>query len=168
MRDIGKLLDWVKTNPELDEKRVAVVGGSYGGYMVLSSLMHYSDRIKAGVDIVGIASFATFLKNTSAYRRDLRRAEYGDERTPVMRAVFARIDPINGAHRIKSALYVAHGKNDPRVPFSEAVQIAKKVRANGKKVWTVYADNEGHGFRKKENSDYLYATIILFLQQHLK
>jgi dipeptidyl aminopeptidase/acylaminoacyl peptidase len=136
--------------------------------MVLSSLMHYSDRLKAGVDIVGIASFATFLKNTSAYRRDLRRAEYGDERDPAMRATFARIDPLNNAHNIRAALFVAHGKNDPRVPFSEAVQIVDKVRKNGKKVWTVYADNEGHGFRKKENADYLNATIILFLQQHLK
>ncbi|MFQ5735114.1 MAG: alpha/beta fold hydrolase, partial [Planctomycetaceae bacterium] len=133
VRDIGKLLDWVKTQPELDEKRVAVMGGSYGGYMVLASLMHYSKRIKCGIDIVGIASFATFLKNTSAYRRDLRRAEYGDERDPKMKATFARIDPINGAHRITAALYVAHGRNDPRVPFSEATQIVKKVEAKGRK-----------------------------------
>jgi len=188
VRDIGALLDWIsetetvtvkdpetgkemritrRLRPELDENRIAVIGGSYGGYMVLASLMKYSDRIKAGVDIVGIASFATFLKNTSAYRRDLRRAEYGDERDPKMKAHFARIDPVNNAQRITSALYVAHGKNDPRVPFSEAVQIAKKVRSNGQKVWTVYADNEGHGFRKKENADYLIATIVMFLQKHL-
>lgn len=214
VRDIGKLLDWIKAtkteyvpipadkksdgpgklpkirgkvtikpvkgektktkkvvtplHPELDPNRVAVLGGSYGGYMVLASLVHFSDRLKAGVDIVGIASFATFLKNTSAYRRDLRRAEYGDERTPQMKAEFARIDPVNNAGRIRSALFVAHGRNDPRVPFSEAVQIVKKVRRNGKKVWTVYADNEGHGFRKKENADYLTAAMVLFLQRHLK
>jgi dipeptidyl aminopeptidase/acylaminoacyl peptidase len=158
----------VRLHPELDPNRVAVLGGSYGGYMVLSSLMHYSSRLKAGVDIVGIASFATFLKNTSAYRRDLRRAEYGDERDPRMKAEFARIDPVNNAGRIRAALFVAHGRNDPRVPFSEAVQIVEKVRKNGKKVWTVYADNEGHGFRKKENVDYLTATMVLFLRQHLK
>jgi dipeptidyl aminopeptidase/acylaminoacyl peptidase len=157
-----------RVNPELDPDRVAVMGGSYGGYMVLASLMHYSDRLKAGVDIVGIASFATFLKNTSAYRRDLRRAEYGDERDPKMKAEFARIDPLNNAGRIRAALFVAHGQNDPRVPFSEAVQIVEKVRKNGKKVWTVYAANEGHGFRKKENSDYLTAAMVLFLRQHLK
>ncbi|GAB4135017.1 MAG: S9 family peptidase [Planctomycetaceae bacterium] len=168
VRDIGKLLDWIKTQPDLDSSRVAVMGGSYGGYMVLASLTHYSNRIKAGVDIVGIASFTTFLKNTSAYRRDLRRAEYGDERDPKMQAVFARINPTSSAHKITSALYVAHGRNDPRVPFSEAEQIVAKVRKNGKKVWTVYADNEGHGFRKKENRDYLYATIVMFLMKHLK
>ena len=168
VRDIGKLLEWIKTQPDLDPKRVAVIGGSYGGYMVLASLTHYGKQLKAGVDIVGIASFSTFLKNTSDYRRDLRRAEYGDERDPVMKAVFARINPTSSAHKITSALYVAHGKNDPRVPFSEAESIVEKVRANGKKVWTVYAENEGHGFRKKENRDYLYATIVMFLAKHLK
>lgn len=165
--DIGKLLDWIKAQPELDESRVAVVGGSYGGYMVLGSLTHFPKRIKAGVDIVGIASFSTFLKNTSAYRRDLRRAEYGDERDPAMKAVFARIDPTSSAHKITSALFVAHGVNDPRVPFSEAQQIVQKVQKNGHKVWTVYAENEGHGFRKKANRDYLNAAIVMFLGQKL-
>jgi dipeptidyl aminopeptidase/acylaminoacyl peptidase len=167
VKDIGALLDWIGTQPDLDKNRVAVMGGSYGGYMVLSSLMHYSDRLKAGVDIVGIASFRTFLENTSAYRRDLRRAEYGDERDPMMKEVFERIDPLNHADRITAALLVAHGKNDPRVPFSEAVQIAEKVRGQGREVWTVYADNEGHGFAKKANRDYLTAVIALFLQKHL-
>lgn len=167
VRDIGKLLDWIKAQPELDENRVAVIGGSYGGYMVLGSLTHFPKRIKAGVDIVGIASFSTFLKNTSAYRRDLRRAEYGDERDPRMKAIFARIDPTSSAHKITSSLFVAHGKNDPRVPFSEAEQIVAKVRKNGRKVWTVYADNEGHGFRKKANRDYLNAAIVMFLVRNL-
>ena len=167
VRDIGALLDWVATQPELDASRVAVYGGSYGGYMVLASLTHFPDRIKAGVDVVGIASFMTFLKNTSAYRRDLRRAEYGDERDPEMQAVFERIDPVNNAHRIRSALLVAHGRNDPRVPFSEAEQIAPVVRQNGVDVWTVYADNEGHGFAKRDNRDYMTAATVLFLQRHL-
>ncbi len=168
VRDIGALLDWVAKQPELDASRVAVYGGSYGGYMVLGSLTHFSDRIRAGVDIVGIASFKTFLENTSAYRRDLRRAEYGDERDPKMAAVFNRIDPVNNAQNIRTSLLVAHGRNDPRVPFSEAEQIAPKVRKNGQEVWTVYADNEGHGFRKKPNRDYLTAVIAMFLQKHLK
>jgi len=168
VRDIGALIDWVNRQPELDASRVAVYGGSYGGYMVLASLTNFPDKIKAGVDIVGIASFYTFLKNTSAYRRDLRRAEYGDERDPKMREVFQRIDPVNNADKIRSALLVAHGVNDPRVPFSEAEQIAPKVRANGQEVWTVYADNEGHGFRKRANRDYLSAVITMFLAKHLK
>lgn len=167
VRDIGSLLDWIATQPDLDAKRVAVMGGSYGGYMVLASLTHYSNRIRAGVDIVGVASFNTMLKTTSAYRRDLRRAEYGDERDPKMQAFFRRIDPLNNAGNIHSALLVAHGRNDPRVPFSEAEQIVAKVRANGNTVWTVYADNEGHGFQKKANRDYLNDVIALFLKRNL-
>lgn len=168
VRDIGALLDWIKTQPELDASRVAVMGGSYGGYMVLASLTHFPDRIKAGVDIVGIASFISFLERTSPYRQDLRRAEYGDERDPAMRAHFQKIDPLANAEKIASALLVVHGKNDPRVPFFEAQQIADKVKAAGRTVWTVYADNEGHGFAKKDNRDYMTAVQALFLQEQLK
>jgi dipeptidyl aminopeptidase/acylaminoacyl peptidase len=167
VRDIGALLDWIGKQPELDSSRIAVAGGSYGGFMVLASLTHYSDRIKAGVDIVGIASFRTFLKNTSAYRQDLRRAEYGDERDPAMQAYFAKIDPLDNTDKIHSSLLVIHGKNDPRVPFSEAEQIADRVRAGGKPVWTVYADNEGHGFAKKVNRDYMTAVIAMFFKSSL-
>lgn len=167
VKDIGALLDWIAQQPELDESRVAVVGGSYGGYMVLAALIHYGDRLKAGIDIVGIASFTTFLSNTAAYRQDLRRAEYGDETDPQMQAVFKRIDPTSNADKIRSALLVAHGVNDPRVPFSEAQQIAEKVRSQGRPVWTVYAENEGHGFGKKDNADYLRAVQVMFLKQHL-
>jgi dipeptidyl aminopeptidase/acylaminoacyl peptidase len=167
VQDIGALLDWIAGQPELDAKRVAVMGGSYGGYMVLASLVNFGDRISAGVDIVGIANFITFLERTSSYRQDLRRAEYGDERDPEMRAVFERINPSGRAGAIKSALLVAHGTNDPRVPFFEAELIAKKVAETGRDVWTVYADNEGHGFAKKDNREYLDAVIALFLRENL-
>jgi dipeptidyl aminopeptidase/acylaminoacyl peptidase len=168
VKDVGALLDWIKTQPDFDADRVAVMGGSYGGYMVLACLTHFPDRIKAGVDIVGIANFITFLEKTAGYRRDLRRAEYGDERNSEMRAVFQKISPANNVDKIKSALLVIHGKNDPRVPFFEAEQIAEKVREKGKPVWTVYADNEGHGFAKKENRDYMNDVVALFLKEHLK
>jgi dipeptidyl aminopeptidase/acylaminoacyl peptidase len=135
--------------------------------MVLASLMHYSDRIRAGVDIVGISHFGTFLENTESYRRDLRRAEYGDERTPEMKAVFDRISPLNHASKITSRLFVAQGKNDPRVPYTEAEQIVKAVRGNGQPVWYLLYTDEGHGFQKKSNNDYYGAATILFWQQHL-
>ncbi len=167
VKDIGALLDWIAEQDELDADRVAVRGGSYGGYMVLASLIHYGDRLRAGIDVVGIANFQTFLKNTADYRRDLRRVEYGDERDPAMARVFERINPTANAHKIRSALLVVHGKNDPRVPFSEAEQIARIVRAHGRTVWTVFADNEGHGFAKKPNRDYYTAVVALFLQTHL-
>lgn len=167
VKDIGALLDWIAAQPDLDASRVAVMGGSYGGYMVLGSMVHFSDRLRAGVDIVGIASFKTFLENTAEYRRDLRRAEYGDERDPMMLEVFNRIDPLHNAHRITSPLMVIHGVNDPRVPFSEAEQIAPIVRQNDVPVWTVYADNEGHGFAKQDNREYMNAAVAMFLQEFL-
>jgi dipeptidyl aminopeptidase/acylaminoacyl peptidase len=167
VKDIGALLDWIAKQPDLDASRVAVSGGSYGGYMTLASLVHFSDRIKAGIDNVGIANFVTFLEKTAAYRVDLRRVEYGDERDPPMRELLLKISPATNADRIRSALLVAHGVNDPRVPFAEAQQIAEKVRAQGKPVWTVYANNEGHGFAKKDNSDYLRAVEAMFLARFL-
>jgi dipeptidyl aminopeptidase/acylaminoacyl peptidase len=167
VKDIGSLLDWIAKQPELDASRVAVAGGSYGGYMTLASLTNFGDRIKAGIDNVGIASFISFLERTAPYRVDLRRAEYGDERDPQMRAVFERIDPLNNTDKIRAALLVIHGRNDPRVPFFEAEQIAAKVRAGNRPVWTIFADNEGHGFAKKDNSDYQRAVEVLFLKKHL-
>lgn len=167
VKDIGALLDWIAAQPELDAQRVGVYGGSYGGYMVLASLMHYSDRIRAGVDVVGISDFSTFLTNTESYRRDLRRAEYGDERVPEMKAVFERISPLRNAGKIRAPLFVAQGRNDPRVPYTEAEQIVKAVRGNGVPVWFLMFDDEGHGFHKKANTDYFGAAMMTFWQQHL-
>jgi dipeptidyl aminopeptidase/acylaminoacyl peptidase len=167
VKDIGALLDWIGGRPELDADRVGVMGGSYGGYMVLASMVDYPERIRAGIDVVGISDFGTFLKNTEDYRRDLRRAEYGDERIPEIKAFHDRIAPLNNAHRITSPLFVAQGYNDPRVPWTEAEQIVKAVRGNGGEVWYLMFKDEGHGFRKKGNSDYFGAAAMLFWQQHL-
>ena len=166
VRDIGALLDWIETQSDLDKDRIAVLGGSYGGYMVLASMVHYSDRLAAGVDIVGISNFVTFLENTEDYRRDLRRVEYGDERDPKMRAHLESISPSNQPEKITAPLLVVQGENDPRVPASEARQIVSAVRGTGQDVWFMNALNEGHGFRKKENRD-LYAEVVnLFFQEH--
>ncbi|MFC6634059.1 alpha/beta fold hydrolase [Microbulbifer taiwanensis] len=167
VRDIGALLDWIDTQPDLDGERVAVFGGSYGGYMVLASAMHYSDRLRAAVDIVGISNFVTFLTNTRDYRRDLRRVEYGDERDPDMRAFLNKISPSNNVDRIRVPIFVAQGENDPRVPVSEAEQIVAALRDGGKPVWYMNALNEGHGYRKKENRDLFAQTTALFFSEHL-
>lgn len=167
VRDIGALLDWIGGQPELDANRVGVYGGSYGGYMVLATMTNYPERIRAGVDIVGISHFGTFLRNTEDYRRDLRRAEYGDERDPEMQKVFERISPLNNAGRIAAPLFVAQGRNDPRVPYTEAEQIVQAVRGNGQPVWYLLFNDEGHGFRKKANSDYFGAATMLFWQKYL-
>lgn len=167
VKDIGALLDWIETQPHLDSSRVAVYGGSYGGYMVLASAVHYSDRLKAAVDIVGISNFVTFLKNTKDYRRDLRRVEYGDERDPDMEAFLQNISPNNNVDQIQVPMFVVQGENDPRVPVSEAEQVVKSLRNNGKKVWYMNALNEGHGYRKKENRDIYQQAVILFLKENL-
>ncbi len=167
VKDIGALLDWIATQPTLDKSRVGVAGGSYGGYMVLASMVDYNDRIRAGIDIVGISNFTTFLTNTESYRRDLRRAEYGDEREPEMRAFHEKIAPLNNAKSITHPLFVAQGFNDPRVPYTEAEQIVKAVRGNGGDVWYLMYKDEGHGFRKKANSDYFGAANMLFWQKYL-
>ena len=165
--DIGALLDWIAAQPDLDEERVMVYGGSYGGYMVLASLVHYSDRLAGGVNIVGISNFVTFLENTQGYRRDLRRAEYGDERDPAMRAHLEAISPTTNAHRIEAPLFVAQGDNDPRVPASESRQIVDVVRANDRPVWYMNALNEGHGFRRRDNQDLFAQLVLMFFEEQL-
>lgn len=165
--DIGALLDWIAQQPELDENRVGVRGGSYGGYMVLASLTHYNDRLKAGLDAVGISNFVTFLENTKSYRRDLRRAEYGDERDPDMRAFLESIAPVNNAHKISTPLFIVQGLNDPRVPASEAEQILDAVKANNTETWYLLAKDEGHGFSKKNNRDFYIQSMMLFFEKFL-
>ncbi|MBD3226299.1 MAG: prolyl oligopeptidase family serine peptidase [Caldithrix sp.] len=167
VKDIGKLLDWIAQQPDLNKERVAVFGGSYGGYMVLSSMFNYNERIRCGVDIVGISNFVTFLKNTKEYRRNLRRVEYGDERDPEMAEFLQSISPTTNAHKITKPLFVAQGLNDPRVPASEAEQIVEKVRNNDVNVWYMLAKDEGHGFRKKTNRDFFYNAVTLFFEQYL-
>jgi dipeptidyl aminopeptidase/acylaminoacyl peptidase len=167
VKDIGALLDWIAQQPELDAGRVAVSGGSYGGYMALASMTHYNERLRAGIDEVGISNFVTFLTNTRDYRRDLRRVEYGDERDPAMRTFLERISPNNNAHRITKPMFVVQGANDPRVPQSEAEQMVATIRRQGGAVWYLLAKDEGHGFQKKANADYLAGAMALFLQRHL-
>jgi dipeptidyl aminopeptidase/acylaminoacyl peptidase len=167
VRDIGALLDWIKTQPDMDASRVAVIGGSYGGYMSLAVSTMYADRIAAAIDIVGISSFVTFLERTESYRRDLRRVEYGDERDPQMRQFMESIAPLNNAAKIKKPLFVIQGRNDPRVPYQEADQIVATVKKSGTPVWYMMANDEGHGFGKKANADYLFFTGIDFSKTYL-
>jgi dipeptidyl aminopeptidase/acylaminoacyl peptidase len=167
VKDIGALLDWIAAQPSLDASRVMVSGGSYGGYMSLAVATHYADRIAGSIDVVGISNFVSFLQNTESYRRDLRRVEYGDERDPAMRDFLLRISPLTNAGRITKPLFVVQGKNDPRVPYTEAEQIVAKVRANGTRVWYLRAENEGHGFARKDNADFQFYATVLFMRETL-
>lgn len=165
VRDIGALLDWVARQPGLDASRVAVYGQSYGGYMSLASMVHYSDRLVGGVERYGISNWTSFLQNTEAYRRDNRRAEYGDERDARMRAVFDRISPLNNVARISKPMLIMQGANDPRVPQSESDQVVRELRANGVETWYVLFADEGHGFQKKPNNDLRREVETLFLRR---
>ena len=165
VKDIGALLDWVAAQPDLDSKRVAVYGQSYGGYMSLAAMTHYADRLVGGVERYGISDFITFLNNTEAYRRDNRRAEYGDERDPAMRAVFQRINPLANVRKITKPILVMQGANDPRVPKSESDQVVAGIRKNGVETWYVVFADEGHGFLKKHNNDLRREVETVFLRK---
>ena len=164
VKDIGALLTWLTTRDDLNEAQTAVMGGSYGGFMVLASLAEYGDRLLGGIDTVGISNFVSFLENTSPYRQDLRRAEYGDERDPAMREFLEKISPTNNADSISKPLLVVQGANDPRVPRSESEQMVSRIRAQGGSVWYLLATDEGHGIRKKKNQRVYYQTAATFLK----
>ena len=168
VRDIGSLLVWIGLQPAFDKDRVVVSGGSYGGYMTLASMVAYNDRLRGGINIVGISNFVTFLTNTSAYRRDLRRVEYGDERDPRMKSFLSRISPFNNASSIRKPLLVVQGLNDPRVPASESEQMVARIRGGGGDVWYLAAKDEGHGFKKKANRDVYYEAVVMFLEKLAK
>jgi dipeptidyl aminopeptidase/acylaminoacyl peptidase len=163
VKDLGALIVWVDSQSAFDAKHVVVAGSSYGGYLALAALVNFGDRLCGGVDFAGISDFVSFLTNTAPYRQNLRRAEYGDERDPDMRAYLRRISPLTGADRISRPLLIVHGKNDPRVPIGEAEQLVNRLRSRGGEVWYLEATDEGHGFRKKQNRDAYYRTFAQFL-----
>lgn len=166
-KDIGALLDWIQSRPDLDSDRIMVTGGSYGGYMCLAVATYFPDRIRCALDVVGPSNLATFLEHTSVYRQDLRRVEYGDERDPKMREFLNRIAPLNNATKIRKPLFVVQGGNDPRVPLSESEQMVQTVRTRGIPVWYLMAKDEGHGFAKKKNRDFLFYSSVLFIREYL-
>jgi dipeptidyl aminopeptidase/acylaminoacyl peptidase len=167
VKDIGALLDWIQSQPQLDAQRVAIKGGSYGGYMALASMIHYGERLCCGIDEWGISHFVTFLENTGKYRQDVRRTEYGDERDPAMRRILNTISPLTNAHRIRKPMFIVQGLHDPRVPVSEAEQITAAIRQNEVDVWYLLAEDEGHGFGKKSNRNIYQQVLILFLEKYL-
>jgi len=167
VKDIGAFLTRLGSDPAIDPGRIAVAGGSYGGYMCYASAIRFGTQLRAAQCTVAISNFVTFLENTQGYRRDLRRVEYGDERIPGQRAKLLEISPMTRSAELRIPLMVVTGGNDPRVPASEAEQMVKAVRANGGLAWHLLGENEGHGFAKKENQDYQFWTTLMFWQKTL-
>jgi len=166
-KDIGALLDWIQQNPDLDAGKIMITGGSYGGYMTWAVAYEYSDRICCSLPIVGPSNLVTLLEHTEAYRRDLRRVEYGDERDPKMREYLERTAPLNNSEKIKKPVFAAVGKNDPRVPWTESRQMLDKLKGNGITTWFLMANDEGHGYAKKKNQDFLFYATAMFVRQFL-
>ncbi len=166
-KDIGALFDWIDQDASLDANQIMITGGSYGGHMTFAIATNYSDRICCSLPVVGISNLRTFLENTQGYRRDLRRVEYGDERDPKMYEFLEKIAPLNQAEKIQKPIFIVHGRNDPRVPVSESEQIVGDVRKNGVPAWYLVAEDEGHGFRKKPNSDYQFYATVAFVREFL-
>jgi dipeptidyl aminopeptidase/acylaminoacyl peptidase len=166
-KDIGALLDHIAQRGDLDASRIMITGGSYGGHMTLAVATRYNDRICCSLDVVGMSNLRTFLEHTEAYRRDLRRVEYGDERDPKMREFLDRIAPMNHVKEITKPMFVVQGLNDPRVPKSEADQMVASLKAQGTPVWYLVGKDEGHGFGKKKNADFQFYSTVVFIQQNL-
>lgn len=163
--DIQAAREWLVSTGGADPRRIALKGGSYGGFMVLSAMVTYPDLWACGIDIVGIANFVTFLENTSEYRRHLREPEYGSlERD---REFLHDISPLTHIHKINAPLMVIHGRNDPRVPVSEAEQVVEACRAKGLPVECIIYDDEGHGLAKRANRLDAYPKMLAFLEEHL-
>ena len=163
VEDLAYAAHWLK---ESGHRRIAVMGGSYGGFMVLAALTEYPELWSAGVDIVGIANLVTFLENTGSYRRSLREPEYGSLEKD--RELLESISPIHKAENISAPLMVIHGKNDPRVPVGEAEQIVDRVKKNGGTVEYLLYEDEGHGLAKLKNRLDAYPKIAAFLDEHLE
>jgi dipeptidyl aminopeptidase/acylaminoacyl peptidase len=166
-KDIGALLDWIKQNPNLDGDKIMVTGASYGGHMTWATATFYNDKICCSLPVVGMSNLVTELEHTEAYRRDLRRVEYGDERDPEMREYLERIAPLNNSEKIRKPVFAVVGKNDPRVPWTESRQMLDKLKNNGVPIWFLVANDEGHGYAKKKNQDFQFYATVMFVQQFL-
>ena len=166
-QDIGTLLDWVKTQADLDADRIMIEGASYGGYMALAVAANYSDRIRCAVSDSGPSNLVTFLVNTAGWRRDLQRLEFGDERDAKTKEFLQQTAPLNNADKIKKPLFIIQGQNDPRVPAIEAQQMLAAVKKNGTPVWYLLAKDEGHDWSKKTNRDFRLYAKSMFIQEHL-
>lgn len=164
VKDLVYLVEWLKMNGNIDTEKIAIMGGSYGGFMVLTAISHYPNYWSAAIDIAGISSIKTFLKTTSPWRRKHREAEFGTIEKDG--EFFDRIDPLNHTDRITSPLMVLHGANDPRVPIKESEQIVKKLKEQNHPVMYIRFEDEGHSIVKLKNKIIAYTSMVHFLDQY--
>jgi len=166
VKDIGALLDWIKSQPDLDGERVLVKGVSYGGYLALATAFTYGNQIRGAISDSGISNLASFVEHTEGWRRDLQRSEFGDERDPKLREFMERSSPVNNAAQIKKPLLIIQGQNDPRVPVDDANKLVAATKERIP-VWYILARDEGHTYMKQANRDYQLNATILFVKEFL-
>jgi dipeptidyl aminopeptidase/acylaminoacyl peptidase len=167
VRDVGALLDWIAGQPNLDASRVAVSGESYGGFLALASLARYGDRLRAGIDVMGVSDTVSFLETARPRALAGWRREYGDERDPAMRAFLHEISPLTHADRIRCPLLVIHGRNDLRVRFDQSERLVDAVKPGGRPLWFVAFGGEGHGIDRFANGFLHDEVQVHFLNRYL-
>ena len=167
VKDIGSLLDWIALNPQLDANRVMVTGGSYGGYMTYRTAIEYNDRIRCAVEAFGISDMFSYKSTIDSVYKEFFTQEYGDDKEPEILEYFRKISPLKNAKKITKPIFIVQGKNDPRIPYTESEQMVATIKKNGGTVWYLLANNEGHGFSKQENIDYLFYATVEFIKKYL-
>ncbi|KAJ7032743.1 Alpha/Beta hydrolase protein [Mycena alexandri] len=169
VKDIGALLSHVEQsmNGELDASRIAVIGGSYGGYMTLACMIHFPTKFACGLANFPIAHWPSFLEKTAPVRQAHRRGEYGDERIPEIRAFLEKISPINRTSEILAPLQIAHGDSDSRVPVDQAIRMYQTILKSGVHSELMVCEKEGHGFKQKSVIEYTNAAKLHFLERYL-
>lgn len=167
LKDIGSLLDWIASRPDLDADRVMVTGGSYGGYMTYRTAIAYNSKIRCAVEAFGISDMLSYKKNVDTAYREYFTSEFGDLNDQTIRNYFDRISPLKNANKLTMPIFIIQGRNDPRIPFTESQQMVEAIKKNGGKVWYLLANDEGHGFSKQSNQDYLFYATIEFIKRYL-
>ncbi|MCA1624018.1 MAG: S9 family peptidase, partial [Acidobacteria bacterium] len=166
VKDIKATVDFVVKSGVADPKRIGIMGGSYGGYMVMAGLTEYPELFAAGANLFGITNFETFFKHTQPWMAAISKIEYGNPETEV--EMLRKLSPIHRIDRIKAPTIVLHGANDTNVPVIEAEQVVENLKRRNVPVEYVLFADEGHGWRKIPNRIRSTVSIVKFFETHLK
>jgi dipeptidyl aminopeptidase/acylaminoacyl peptidase len=164
-RDLRAVTEWMASDPGIDPERLAVYGGSYGGFATLLAVTTMPDRWRCAVDVFGVANLVTMIEHAQPNWRRFLKLWIGDLETD--RAKLVERSPITHLDRVRCPMLVVQGSNDPRVPQEESDQVVERLRARGVPVEYMIFEDEGHGFTKRANSDKAHARIVDFLTEQL-
>ena len=166
MRDIKASVDHLVSTGIADPKKLAIMGGSYGGYMVMAGVTEYPEMFAAGANLFGVVNFETFFKHTEPWMAAISTIEYGNPATEA--EMLKSLSPIHKVDRVKTPLIVLHGANDTNVPVVEAEQVVESLKKRNVPVEYVLFPDEGHGWRKTVNRVRSTNEIVRFFEEHLR